>query len=138
VNVDLPAALKDPKVGDNVILMDGDSIHIPEFVPTVRVEGAVLFPVSVLYKRGAGLDYYINSAGGYARDGDKGRARVEYANGSVRTVSKFLIFKSKPKPEPGSRVFVPVKPPAGPPVNWQAVTAVVTTSVTIWALLFRR
>ncbi len=138
VNVDLPAVMKDPEVGDNLVLMDGDSIHIPEFVPTIRVEGAVLFPVSVLYERGAGLDYYINSAGGYARDGDKGRARVEYANGSVRTVNKFLIFKSKPKPEPGSRVFVPVKPPSGPAVNWQAVTAVVTTSVTVWALLFRR
>ncbi len=116
--------------------MDGDSIHIPEYLPTVRVEGAVLFPVSVLHEPGASLDYYVQSAGGYARDGDKGRTRVEYANGSVRTVSKFLIFRSKPRPGPGSRVFVPVKP-EGQPINWQALTAVVTTGVTVYALLRR-
>ncbi len=134
--MDLPAVIADPTREENLILQDGDSIHIPEFIPTVRVEGAVLFPVSVLYEPGASLDYYIESAGGYARDGDKGRTRVEYANGSVRTVSKFLIFKSKPRPGPGSRVFVPVKP-EGQPINWQALTALVTTAVTVYAVLTR-
>lgn len=137
VNIDLPAVLEDPRFKDNLILEDGDSIDIPEFVPMVRVEGAVLFPVSVMYKPKADLDYYINSAGGYARSGDKGRTRVEYANGSVRTVHKqLLIFKSKPKPEPGSRVFVPEKPPSAG-INWIAVTAVVTSFATVYALLFK-
>ncbi len=120
MNVDLPGVLADPTRLSNLLLVDGDSIHIPEFIPTVRVEGAVLFPVSVMHERGAGLDYYIESAGGYASDADKGRARVEYANGSVRTGSGFLFFKSKPRPEPGSRIFVPVKPP-GEGTDWGAV-----------------
>ncbi len=137
VNVDLPAVLDDAQSRYNLILEGGDSVHIPEFIPTVRVEGSVLFPVSVMYKPGAPLDYYVNSAGGYARSGDKGRARVEYANGSVETVKKtLLIFKTEPKPEPGSRVFVPEKP-VGRGINWVAITAVVTSFATVYALLFK-
>jgi len=137
VNVDLVAVLENPDIGANLILEDGDSIYIPEFIPTVRVEGSVLRPVDVMFEPGAGLDYYVNSAGGYARDGDKGRTRVEYANGSVRTVHKtLLIFKTEPKPQPGSRVFVPEKPPSRG-VNWVAITAVVTSFATVYALLFK-
>jgi len=136
VNVSLSAALEDPASRFNVILADGDSIDVPEYIATVRVEGAVLFPVSILHEPGEGLDYYISGAGGYARDGDKGRTRVEYANGSVKTVSKFLFFKSKPKPDPGSRIYVPVKPP-GEPINWSAVTATIVSAVTVYAILTR-
>ena len=137
VNVDLPAVLEDSLFKGNLILEDGDSIDIPEFIPTVRVEGSVLRPLSVMYEPGADLDYYIDSAGGYARNGDKGRTRVEYANGSVRTVKKTLvIFKTEPKPEPGSRVFVPEKP-TSTGINWIAVTALVTSIATVYALLFK-
>jgi len=137
VNVDLPAVLEDPDYKGNLILEDGDSVHIPEFIPTVRIEGSVLHPVSVMHQPGAGLDYYINSAGGYARSSDKGRTRVEYANGSVQTVKKtLLIFVTEPKPEPGSRVFVPEKP-ASTGINWIAVTALVTSFATVYALLFK-
>ena len=136
VNVDLPRALEEPRSNSNLILQSQDSIHVPQYIPLVRVEGAVLFPVNVLYERGAGLEYYIESAGGYARDGDKGRTRVEYANGAVRTVDKFLFFKSAPRPGPGSRVVVPVKP-EGRPINWAAITGVVTAAATVYALLSR-
>lgn len=134
VNVDLPRALEEPRSSDDLILQNADSIHVPEYIPLVRVEGAVLFPVSVLYEPGAGLDYYIESAGGYARDGDKGRTRVEYANGAVRTVDKFLFFKSAPRPGPGSRVVVPLKP-EGRPFPWAAITGAVTAAATVYALL---
>ena len=135
VNVDLRRMLEDPSPRNEVILADGDSIHIPEYIPTVLVEGAVLFPTSVMYKQGAGLDYYVSSAGGYAREADKGRSRVEFANGSVRTVSSFLLFKSKPDPGPGSRVFVPGKPPrrGGPNIPWAALLTSITTIVVVIA-----
>ncbi|UCF18251.1 MAG: SLBB domain-containing protein [Gemmatimonadota bacterium] len=136
VNVDYLQALENKDSRYNLVLFDGDSIHIPEFVPTVRVDGAVLYPLSVMYEPRAGLDYYIASAGGYARDADKARTRVEYANGSVRTVGKFLVFSSKPKPQPGSRVFVPVRPETKG-IDWAAVTAVVTGIATVYALLLK-
>lgn len=110
VNVDLQEIFEDPTSDQNLYLMDGDSIHIPEYTATVQVDGAVLSPTSVLYRPGAGLDYYIANAGGYARDADEGRTWVQYVDGSIRTVSSFLFFKSRPDPGPGSSVFVPGKP----------------------------
>ena len=66
---------------------------------------------SVLWRRGADLDYYISAAGGYARLADRGATSVRYANGEVRTKSRFLFVSESPKPDPGAEVFVPVKDP---------------------------
>ena len=116
VNLELAGALIPPHDGRDGVMQPGDSLDIPEYNPTVRVIGAVNSPTRVLYRRGAGLDYYIGNAGGYTRDADKGRVSVRYANGTARVKSKFLFFSSEPKPGPGSSVFVPAKP-ASEPVN---------------------
>ncbi|MGE0160023.1 MAG: SLBB domain-containing protein [Gemmatimonadales bacterium] len=112
IDVDLAAALADPTGDDNVILQANDSLHIPAYSPTVVVRGAVNSPVTVMYRPGEGLDYYIANAGGYRSDADKGRVSVRYANGSARTRSKFLFVSSYPEPGPGSEVLVPVEPPS--------------------------
>jgi len=109
INVDLPRAVRDTGSSSNVILQPGDSIEIPEYQPAVKVRGAVTSPGSVLWKAGAGLDYYLQGAGGFSYLADKGRVSVKYANGEVRTRRKSLIFTSTPKPGPGSEVFVPVR-----------------------------
>jgi polysaccharide biosynthesis/export protein len=111
INIDLPRALRDPKSRDNVILQPGDAITIPEYLPSVKVVGAVNSPGSVLYRRGAGLDYYLSAAGGFAHNADEGRVSVRFANGEARTKSKWLFFSSAPKPRPGSEVLVPAKDP---------------------------
>jgi len=64
VNIDLPRALHDQRSSHNVILQPDDSIFIPEYQPTVKVVGAVNAPGSLLWRRGADLDYYISAAGG--------------------------------------------------------------------------
>jgi len=109
INVDLPRAVRDTASSFNLILQPGDSIEIPEYQPAVRVRGAGTSPGSVLWKAGAGLDYYIQGAGGFSYLADKGRVNVKYANGEVRTRRKSLIFTSTPRPGPGSEVFVPVR-----------------------------
>ena len=109
INVDLPRAVRDTASSFNLILQPGDSIEIPEYQPAVKVRGAVTSPGSVLWKAGAGLDYYIQGAGGFSYLADKGRVNVKYANGEVRTRRKSLIFTSTPRPGPGSEVFVPVR-----------------------------
>ena len=114
MDVDLRRALERPESAADVNLQPGDSLDVPVYLPTVRVEGAVNSPTSVLYREGAGLDYYIDNAGGFARNADKGRVSVRYANGSGRVTSKFLIFSSAPKPGPGSVVTVPAAPPSEP------------------------
>src|SRR5438105_3698035 len=114
INIDLPKALGDRGSRDNVILQPGDSIRIPEYQPSVRVMGAVDSPGSVLYRKGAGLDYYLSAAGGFVRNAEKGQVSVRYANGEVRTRRRSLLFSSNPAPGPGSEVFVPAKDPNAP------------------------
>ena len=109
VNVELTRALRDKGSSHNVIMQPEDSIFIPEYQPTVKVMGAVNAPGSLLWRRGADLDYYISAAGGLAANADGGRVSVRYANGDARTRRKWLFVSSKPTPGPGSEVFVPTK-----------------------------
>src|SRR3989441_7884739 len=85
INIDLPPALKDRGSRANIILQPGDSVHIPEYQPSVRVTGAVNSPGSVLFRRGASLDYYLSAAGGFTRAAEEGQVSVRYANGEGRT-----------------------------------------------------
>jgi protein involved in polysaccharide export with SLBB domain len=109
IGVDLPTVLKDPKFRDNLILSEGDSIYIPEYIPVVYVNGAVNSPVSVTYVDGKGLDYYVGAAGGYKPSADKNRAYVTQPGGKVQSVrSRFWVVPdSKPTPEAGAAIFVP-------------------------------
>jgi protein involved in polysaccharide export with SLBB domain len=111
IDMDLVAALDDPASDNNLILQPGDSLFIPEYSPTVQVRGAVNSPVTVLYREGMGLEYYIANAGGYRTDADEGRLSVRYANGTARTRDKFLFWSSWPDPGPGSEIVVPAEDP---------------------------
>jgi len=109
INVDLPRALRDTTATANIILQPGDSIEVPEFQPAVKVSGAVNSPGSVLWRRGAGLGYYLQGAGGFSYQADRGKVGVRYANGEVRTRRHWLFVRSDPQPGPGSEVVVPVR-----------------------------
>jgi protein involved in polysaccharide export with SLBB domain len=112
INVNLERAVARENSNEDIILQPGDSIDIPEYLPSVKVAGAVNSPGSVMYRPGAGLDYYLNAAGGYAQRADHRHVSVRFANGEIRTRSKWLVFSSAPEPGPGSEVFVPLKDPS--------------------------
>jgi protein involved in polysaccharide export with SLBB domain len=139
VNLNLAVALARPASAADIVLQPGDSLYVPEYLPTVRVSGAVVAPSSVQYVAGRGARYYIENAGGFAENADEGRTVVRLANGSARTRHKFLLFTSWPEPGPGAEVFVPVKAPK-PAGNWLPVLATVasilasTASVVVIAL----
>jgi protein involved in polysaccharide export with SLBB domain len=126
VNVSLADALARPGSQADIILQPGDSLFVPEYLPTVRVSGAVVAPTSVQYVAGRNAMYYIENAGGFAERGDQGRTVVRQANGSARTRSKFLFWSSWPEPGPGAEVFVPAKAPKEP-ANWLPVLAAVAS-----------
>jgi protein involved in polysaccharide export with SLBB domain len=105
IGIDLPAALRDPRHKDNLVLVVGDSINLPPYIPTVRVEGAVNSPSSVTYVRGRGTGYYVTAAGGYTRDADKKHTYVQQPNGLIRGRDR--------DPEPGATVFVPLRERGG-------------------------
>lgn len=103
IPIDLERALADPTHRDNVLLVDGDSVHIPAYISTVRVEGAINFPSSVAYFPNRSTNYYVTAAGGYTAAADKGRTYVQQPSG--------LVVKKSTKPEPGAVIVVPEKPP---------------------------
>jgi protein involved in polysaccharide export with SLBB domain len=110
VNTDLPSVLESPGSPPDLILLPGDSMVLPEYDPVVLVQGAVNSPAQVLYREGAGLDYYIENAGGYARSADRGNVHVRYANGEGAVRERVLLFRRSPTPGPGSVVSVPEVP----------------------------
>jgi hypothetical protein len=74
----------------------------------------------VLFREGADLAYYVESAGGFRNDADEGRTSVRYANGRAQLRDKFLFWSSYPEPGPGSVVVVPAKNPADR-TDWRGV-----------------
>jgi protein involved in polysaccharide export with SLBB domain len=126
VNVNLASALTSPGTAADIVLQPGDSLFVPEYLPTVRVSGAVVAPASVQYVEGRNATYYVENAGGFAEDADVGRTVIRDANGSARTRSKFLFWSSWPSPGPGGEVFVPAKAPK-PSTNWVPVVAAVAS-----------
>ncbi|NIP80272.1 MAG: hypothetical protein GWM90_14040 [Gemmatimonadetes bacterium] len=101
--------MDDPTGSQNLVLLPGDSMVVPEYNPVVLVRGAINAPdsVQVLYVEGAGLEYYIQQAGGYSRFADTDNVHIRYQNGEGATIDRVLLFKRKPSPLPGSVVTVP-------------------------------
>jgi protein involved in polysaccharide export with SLBB domain len=111
IGIALPEILRNPRSRDNLQLQDGDSIFIPRFNAVVNVKGAVNSPVAVTYVPGRSLEYYVRAAGGITRKGDIRYAYVTQPNGKVEATSGKFIFKSDPRPRPGSTVYVPERDP---------------------------
>ena len=102
VHLDQPEKLKG--TDNDVLLMDGDTLNVPEPPDSVLVIGAVRSSTSVKFKAGAGVDYYINRVGGYSKEADKGEAHIVKADGSA--ISSFTNVRNV---EPGDTVIVPPK-----------------------------
>jgi protein involved in polysaccharide export with SLBB domain len=102
VHLDQPDRLKGTE--NDVTLIDGDTLSVPEPPDSVLVIGAVRSSTSVKHKEGAGVDYYINRVGGYAKEADKKEAHIVKADGSA--ISSFTNIRTV---EPGDTVIVPPK-----------------------------
>ena len=88
VGIHLDEALKNPGSDYDMVLREGDILFIPEYVSTVKINGAVMYPNTVLYKEGENSRFYINQAGGYATNAKKRDAFVVYMNGIPHTLRK--------------------------------------------------
>jgi protein involved in polysaccharide export with SLBB domain len=111
VAINLGYILQHPGSVDDIILEEGDELIVPRINNTVSVNGEVFKPVEVMFERGKNINDYLSDAGGVTQSGKKGRAFVIYPNGSSAQIKKPLgIFRSYPKIEPGSNIFVPEKP----------------------------
>lgn len=105
VGINLGKAIANPGSDFDLVLREGDILFIPEYINTVKISGAVMYPNTVLYKKGESLRFYINQAGGYGNLAKKKKAYVVYMNG---TVSR-LKARDRKAIEPGCEIIVPSK-----------------------------
>ena len=105
VGIELDKALANPGSDYDLVLRPGDRLIVPEYDNTVKINGAVMYPNTVVYKKGEKLSYYINQAGGYTDNAKKSRSFVIYMNG---TVSK-IKGSDRNAIQPGSEIIIPSK-----------------------------
>ena len=93
-------------VSFDVPLKNGDSIYMPARSLAVQVTGRVRRPGLLTYQPGLAVRDYLERAGGYAADADKGAVRV------IRAVSGAVEKPDKARlPKPGDQILVPAKTP---------------------------
>lgn len=105
VAINLEKALENPGGVEDIVLRESDVLTIPQFTSTVKISGEVRYPITINYKKGEKLSYYIKHAGGYTDRAKKGDVYAIYMNGGVSEVSKFSSGDIKP----GCEIVVPTK-----------------------------
>jgi protein involved in polysaccharide export with SLBB domain len=139
IDVDLAHVLADSTYRGNLLIEDGDSIHVPRFSAVVEVQGAVNAPRAVAYVPGEDLEYYIRAAGGPTQTAATGHAYVTQPDGRVESiVTHRLWFARRPTPLPGSTVYVPngeKQPPTDPFSRLAAVGQLVAGVVALVAVI---
>ena len=105
VAVNLEKAMANPGCPDDIVLREGDQVEIPQFSNTVKISGEVSYPISMNYKKGETLSYYIKRAGGYGNKARKNGVYAIYMNGAVEKINK----RSAKAIEPGCEIVVPSK-----------------------------
>jgi len=126
VGIELDKALKNQGSDYDLVLREGDRLIIPEYENTVKVDGAVMYPNTVLFKAGEKLDYYVNQAGGYSDYAKKSKAFVIYMNGTVSKVKT----SNKKSVQPGSEIIIPTKDDSNK-IAWKDIVSVVPGLVSL-------
>ncbi len=105
VSIDLEKAIQEPGCEEDIVLREGDKLIVPQYSSIVKVSGDVMYPISMNYKKGESLKYYIKRAGGYGDNARKARVYAIYMNGAV----ELLDHSSKKAIQPGCTIVVPSK-----------------------------
>ena len=128
VGIQLEKALEQPGSNYDIVLREGDRILIPEYTNTVKISGDVMYPNTVTYRKGKGVKYYVDKAGGWGNRAKKSRAYIVYMNGTVAQVGKGA------KPEPGCEIVVPTKP-EGRKMSTGEIVSIASGSASIAAMI---
>lgn len=105
VAINLEMAVKNPGGVEDIVLRESDVLTVPQYTGTVKISGEVRYPITINYKKGEKLSYYIKHAGGYTDRAKKGDVYAIYMNGGVSEVSKYSSSAIKP----GCEIVVPTK-----------------------------
>ena len=90
--------LTSPNEAGETVMEDGDVVRLPERSNTITVSGEVVFPNTLIYTPGAGIDDYVDLVGGFNLRADHSNLLVLRTNGSVASGSVKL--------QPGDEIMV--------------------------------
>ena len=103
VGIELDKAIANPGSDADIVLREGDRLTVPVYNGTVKINGEVMYPNTVAYKEGKGVNYYIDLAGGFSGKAKKSRIYIIYMNGDVAKAGHGVKVK------PGCEIVVPQK-----------------------------
>jgi len=118
---------------DNVILLDGDAIIIPQNPRTVYIFGYVYKPGYLSYQEGKTLDWYIEQAGGITKGGRESRARIIRGTNNSWIDGDDDVFVYA-----GDKIYIPTSPDMPPGTDIQSYSLIFTgisTLVTVTYLI---
>ncbi len=110
ITVETDPAVLSLKPELDMLLEPGDRLHIPKRPLTVRVDGEVLSPASLQFRKDKDPQDYIREAGGFTYHADKDRAFVIFPDGSAQPLKVSLWRHSADLIPPGSTIIVPRDP----------------------------
>lgn len=115
---------------DNLVVQDGDDIHIPRMSTYVSVIGEVYNEQSFVYKKGAKAKYYIKKVGGYTPNANKFRAYKVGVNG------KAVKLHTRTAIEAGDTIVVPRKISGGTGEAWTNISAGLQSVASLFVMIF--
>lgn len=105
VGVDFEKILANPGCDEDLVIIEGDRIIIPQFNNTIRISGNVLYPNTVAYSSNMTVNDCVEMAGGYGYRSKKSKAYIVYMNGTVAKARRY----SKNVIQPGCEIVIPKK-----------------------------
>ncbi len=89
----------------DIVLRENDVLFVPEYVGTVKISGAVMYPNTVVYEKNVPLKHYISQGGGFADRAKKRKVFIVYMNGMVAKAKN----GRRSQAAPGCEIIVPMK-----------------------------
>ena len=105
VAINLEMAINNPGSVEDIVLRESDVLMVPQYTSTIKISGEVRYPITLNYKKGEKLSYYIKRAGGYSDRAKKNGVYAIYMNGGVSEISR----NSSGDIKPGCEIVVPTK-----------------------------
>ncbi|MBR5600671.1 MAG: SLBB domain-containing protein, partial [Bacteroidaceae bacterium] len=81
VAINLEMAINNPGGVEDIVLRESDVLMVPQYTSTIKISGEVRYPITLNYKKGEKLSYYIKRAGGYSDRAKKNGVYAIYMNG---------------------------------------------------------
>ncbi len=107
--IDLPNIVA--QRSEDILLKNGDQLHIPQRIQEVGITGEVMSSASMLYSPSMTLEQYIEAAGGLTSQADTDRIYVIKSNGSIvaaESKTSTLLNGRAATIDPGDVIMVPM------------------------------